>query len=81
MKKILFSLSIILSLGISVFYAINYATATVSDEFADEVFPWMVEHSLTKFTDIDDFRPAGSITRGEASKFVVNYAGLIDLEK
>jgi hypothetical protein len=73
MKKILLSLGIILSIGASVFYTVNNTTATVSDEFAGEVFPWMIENSLTKFTDVDDFRPSDSITRAEASKFVVNY--------
>jgi hypothetical protein len=66
---------------LGVFYAISTTTAMVSDEFYDEVFPWMMENSLTKFTDVDDFRPGDSITRAEASKFVVSYAGLIDLDK
>jgi hypothetical protein len=52
-------------------------TANVSDEFSDKVFPWMMENNLTKFTDVDDFRPADSITRAEASKFIGNYAGII----
>jgi hypothetical protein len=81
MKKILFSLGIFTSICLAIFYSISTTTATVSDEFADEVFPWMMEHTLTKFTDVDDFRPADSITRAEASKFVVSYAGLIDLDK
>ena len=81
MKKILFSLSIIVSIGILGFYAINNTTATVSDEFTGDVFPWMIENNLTKFSDVDDFRPSDSITRAEASKFITNYAGLIGLEK
>lgn len=40
-----------------------------------------MEHNLTKFTDVGDFRPTDSITRAEASKFIVSYAGLIDLDR
>lgn len=81
MKKLLFFLSIIVFIWASTFYTISSTTATVSDEFADAVFPWLMENNLTKFTNTDDFRPTDSITRAEASKFVSNYAGLLWIEK
>ena len=40
-----------------------------------------MENGLTKFTDITAFRPSDTITRAEASKFVVSYAELLGLEK
>jgi hypothetical protein len=41
----------------------------------------MQESELTKFTEIDDFRPSDFITRAEAAKFITNYALLIGIEK
>ena len=60
---------------------LNLTATSMSEEFSSKVFSWMKENHLTKYTDIDDFRPTDSITRAEASKFMVGYAGLIDLKK
>lgn len=49
--------------------------------FSDTVFPWLVENNLTKYTQVSDFRPRDTITRGEAAKFVTEYAWVIGIEK
>lgn len=40
----------------------------------------MIDNGLTQFSRKSDFRPNDSITRGEASKFIVSYGDLIELE-
>lgn len=47
----------------------------------DTVIDWMYSQGLTKYSRIADFRPADSITRGEAAKFVDEYASLQNLPK
>ena len=50
-------------------------------DFSMDVFPWLMENSLTRFTVEKDLSAHSSITRGEAAKFVVNYAHVIGIEK
>ena len=67
-----------LSLSLLSFLSILTAHAT---DFSMDVFPWLMENSLTRFTVEKDFSAHSSITRGEAAKFVVNYAHVIGIEK
>lgn len=48
-------------------------------EFETDVLPWMYENGLTKYDNILEFRGEDSITRGEAAKFVNQYAELLGL--
>ncbi len=41
------------------------------------VLEWMFSNGLTRYDQVDQFRPYDSITRGEAAKFVNSYAQLI----
>lgn len=69
------------TLGILSVFLLNSNTTATSDEFQNSAFPWMKENSLTRFSSTEEFRPNDSITRAEASKFIVNYASLIGIEK
>lgn len=64
---------------------INLSSPRVDAEqvssFPAEVFPRLVDHELTRYTDPQEFRPTDSITRGEAAKFVSQYAPLVELEQ
>jgi hypothetical protein len=73
-RRILIAIGIVSAISI-------YTFPTNASSFSDDVFPWLTENNLTKYTDESDFRPRDAITRGEASKFVVNFAGLIGIEK
>ncbi len=42
---------------------------------------WLYGNGLTKYNDINEFRPNDSITRGEMSKFVTKYAEVQGLTK
>lgn len=46
----------------------------------NEVFLWLQEYWLTKYNTEKEFRPNDSITRGEAAKFVAQYANAAWLE-
>lgn len=73
-KKIaLIAMCTFLAWGISLTHA--------KKNFADEVFPWMKMHQLTKYWSFQEFRPLDSITRGEAAKFVTQYAWVVNLQK
>jgi hypothetical protein len=50
-------------------------------DFSEDIFPWLMEHKLTKFTRESEFRPRDSITRGEAAKFFWEYITLINAQK
>lgn len=52
----------------------------VYGSFTDDVFPWLQEYGLTKYTNENNFRPNDSITRWETAKFVTEYANSIGLE-
>lgn len=49
--------------------------------FSTSVFPWLSAEGLTKYTIQTDFRESDYITRGEAAKFVAQYAALEKLPK
>lgn len=49
--------------------------------FSEESFPWLQENHLTSTKSIDDFRPHANISRGEAAKFLTNFALSMQLEK
>jgi hypothetical protein len=46
-----------------------------------EVVSWLYTNKLTKYPQIDQFRPEWTITRGEAAKFMVAFAILMDKPK
>lgn len=46
-----------------------------------EVISWLYSNWLTKYSSTMEFRPYDSITRGEAAKFMVEYAKLQNLTK
>ncbi|MBC7504086.1 hypothetical protein H7169_03870 [Candidatus Gracilibacteria bacterium] len=73
-RRTLITIGILSSISVSVFLA-------NASEFSDDIFPWLSENSLTKFSNTTEFRSRDSITRGEAAKFMVNFAGLIGIEK
>lgn len=50
-------------------------------DFSEHVFPWLSETGLTKYDQEADFRGNDAITRGEAAKFIAQYAKEIGLEK
>lgn len=53
---------------------------TMTTTMSTQVFDWMVDHQLTRYTSVEDFRPQDPIVRGEAAKFYVQYAQQVDLE-
>jgi hypothetical protein len=81
MKKFLLTI-LLVSLSLMSTYAIDTTTALMSsDDFSQDVFPWLSENKLTQLTNVDSFRPQDSITRGEAAKFMAKYAILAGLKK
>ena len=70
MKKILFVLvgAVVMMNGV---FAVDFST----------VLDWMYENGLTRYQTEAEFRGDDNITRGEASKFVNEYAMLLWLEK
>ncbi|MDP2670153.1 MAG: thioredoxin family protein [bacterium] len=71
-----------LSLGLFsvILFAGSFTFAALPD-FSSIVFPWLSAEGLTKYSVETDFRGQDAITRGEASKFVVQYAMTAGLEK
>lgn len=55
--------------------------ATYAQTSFGTVLDWMHTNGLTKYNQVNDFRPNDLITRGEASKFVTNYAQFKGLSK
>lgn len=55
--------------------------STVFGQSFNTVLDWMYWEGLTKYNQVADFRPSDSITRGEAAKFVNQYAQLEGLTK
>lgn len=47
----------------------------------ESIVSWMFEHKLTKFASIDEFGYDRPVTRGEITKFFVQYAQLLNLER
>ena len=74
-KKILFMVSCLVLLGAPL------TQTNARPDFQTEVFDWMNTNKLTKYSQVDEFRPQDPITRGEASKFVTHYAWLAWLAK
>jgi hypothetical protein len=48
---------------------------------SDDTFDWLVNNGLTKYTNLQDFRPNDPISRGEAAKFLTQYGRLIELQE
>lgn len=61
----------------TIFWALSFAQ---TPNFWD-VLGWMHSIWLTKYNNVEQFRPFDSITRGEAAKFVAEYAALQTLPK
>jgi len=56
------------------------ASAVFGQSFTT-VLDWMYGEWLTRYNQVSDFRPNDSITRGEAAKFVNQYAQIEGLQK
>jgi hypothetical protein len=52
-----------------------------ADQADQQVVSWLYGQWLTKYAHLDDFRPAWNISRGEAAKFMVEYARSINHQK
>ncbi len=75
MVKFLWWLTIVSILLIGLISSSNKASA--SPDFLD----WMHQNGLTKYNQIEDFRPFDNITRWEAAKFVDKFAEIQILDK
>lgn len=64
--------------GLSWISSVTHAQASAS---FDTVLDWMYSNGLTRYNNAADFRPNDEITRGEAAKFVAQYAQFQWLEK
>jgi len=60
--------------------AVLFASTVFGQSF-NTVLDWMHTEGLTRYSQVNDFRPNDSITRGEAAKFVNQYAQLEGLTK
>ncbi len=75
MKKIISVVSLLVISLTASFQAFAYTVGQ------SESHQWMYENGLTKYDNLQDFRPNDLITRGEISKFITQYAKLMWFEK
>lgn len=79
MMKKLWWISILLS---ALYFLLStFVPASAQTPNFSDVLEWMHSIGLTKYDQVDQFRPFDSITRWEAAKFVAEYAELQSLPK
>lgn len=71
----------LLAAGAILFGSLFGSLGTTYAQSFTSVLDWMHSNGLTKYDQVNDFRPNDNITRGEASKFVTKYAEYKQLAK
>lgn len=72
MSKILSWVTIFLLLAFS--FQLSYAQEVFFDQDLEDAVQWMYTNDLTRYDDIEDYRPADTLSRQEAAKFFWNFA-------